>query len=77
MLKHEAAITEYLRAHPDGATLKAMSIDLEITSPRVHHTLRRMPTVWIDRWTRGQGRMAAVYKVVPLDAPKPAAKGAK
>jgi hypothetical protein len=73
-MKHEAAITDYLRRHPNGATIKAISIDLGIQNSMVHRTLSLMPTVWIDRWTSGIGRMSAVYRIVPPDAPKPDSK---
>lgn len=73
-MKYEQAIFDYLRAHPDGATIKAIEIDLGIRNNMVHFTIKRMPTVWVDRWSRGIGNMAAIYKVVPPDAPKPAPK---
>lgn len=73
-MKHETAIAEYLRAHPQGATVKAIEIDLGICNSMVHRTLQRMPTVWIDRWNHGLGRMSAVYRIVPPDAPRPAPK---
>jgi hypothetical protein len=74
MLKYEQPIAEYLRKHPNGATIKAISIDLGIHNSMVHWTLQRMPTVWIDRWHSGTGRMSAVYRTVPPNAPRPAPK---
>lgn len=74
MLKHEEAIAEYLRKHPQGVPIKHIEVDLGISNGVVHYALSRMKYVWIDHWETGVGRPRAIYRIVPPDAERPTPK---
>jgi predicted ArsR family transcriptional regulator len=70
-------VAAYLKQRRDGATLKAIAIDLELTPNAVYKALHSNPFIWVERWVHTPGlggRPAAVYRIVPDDAPSPAVR---
>lgn len=69
-------VAAYMKQHPEGATVKAVSIDLGINPTSVYKALHSNPLIWVDHWTHtpGSGRPVAVYRIVPEDAPAPSVR---
>ncbi len=71
----QARIREVLRAAPDGMTVPEINNALHLPPShrhtQVYSSIKRMPDVYIDRWTSFP--VAAVYVAVevPPNCPKP------
>jgi predicted Zn-ribbon and HTH transcriptional regulator len=68
-------IRQVLREVPDGLTVNeiwaALDIPLDTRSTEVYKALKRMPDVYIDRWTRYPTAAVYVAVEVPANCPKP------
>jgi len=77
--KYIAPVIAYLRARPQGATVKEISLDLELPDNTAYRVLNSLPQVWVDHWVTAPdgGMPSAVYRIVPEDAPRPKKRRAK
>lgn len=73
-----ALIDDYLRRHPDGATVSELVSTFSAHDRSVRQALDRMPHVYIDRWKAAKAgphryQWAPVYCLFPAppDAEKP------
>jgi hypothetical protein len=73
--KIKPILREALSQHPDGMTVKELVGLTGIDDTYVRSTLRKMETVYIDRWLPGgfQTRTQAVYCMakIPQNCPRP------
>ncbi len=64
-----------LTSHLDGLTVSEISLNTKFAKRSIWHTLRNMPDVYIDRWTKSffQAPSQAVWCIVevPEHCPKP------
>lgn len=71
-------IRKYLRLEEDGATAGEIAGEFRLKKNTIYSSLRRMPDVYIDRWTEaGQQRpYEAIWCIVtpPENCPKPERK---
>jgi orotate phosphoribosyltransferase-like protein len=68
-------IRKYLRLEEDGATAGEIANEFHLKKNTVYSSLRRMPDVYIDRWTEAgqQQPHEAIWCIVtpPENCPKP------
>lgn len=68
-------IRALLRSNPDGLTTAEICAALRLDDSAVRRTLPGMPDVYIDRWVKSGGPLAAVWCAVevPENCPRPPA----
>ena len=73
-------IIQYLREHPDGASVRKISEDTGIHKSLVQKIVRGSSRIYVDRWTKpvsGPGRCIAIHMAIgpdeatPEDCPPP------
>jgi hypothetical protein len=69
-------IRALLRSKPDGLTTAQMCLELRLDDHAVRRTLPGMPDLYIDRWVKSGGPLAAVWCAVevPENCPRPPAR---
>jgi len=77
--KYTDPVIAYMKARPQGVTVKELAIDLGFSPSILYRVLNSMPQVWVGHWVVAVdgGMPTAVYRIVPDDAPRPTKRSKK